>query len=307
GVTDKPRQQFRPGAAETTIAPSKSPISKASIRKDLSCYLYFLLAPTLIYRTSYPNTPRVNWHLVLLHLAQCVAFFASIFSTVIGSVAIVTLLFFGHLHAWQNAFAEMTRFADRGFYSAWWTSSNYRQFFRTWNILVQDWLYTYVFNDVRALLASRLGLRSPGVWKPDWLYTYVFNDVRALLASRLGLRSPGVWKPVCTGCVFLLSALWHEYILAVALGFVYPVMLVFFGFFGFLLYFVPTNANLGNVHLLTSFFLGNALLLSLYTMEWYARRNCPRVRFDWTDYVVPRSWGCLPPTLSNEASVLLGR
>ena len=31
-------------------------------------YLYFLFAPTLVYRTSYPNTPRIRWNYVRVWL-----------------------------------------------------------------------------------------------------------------------------------------------------------------------------------------------------------------------------------------------
>jgi F0F1-type ATP synthase assembly protein I len=31
-------------------------------------------------------------------------------------------MFFGFLHSWQNAWAEITRFPDRTFYLDWWNS-----------------------------------------------------------------------------------------------------------------------------------------------------------------------------------------
>ena len=37
---------------------------------DFSQFLYFLFAPTLIYRDSYPMTPKVRWDIVRTNLAQ---------------------------------------------------------------------------------------------------------------------------------------------------------------------------------------------------------------------------------------------
>ena len=45
-----------------------------------------------------------------------------------------------------GAFAELTRFADRGFYSDWWNSSDWLEFSREWNIPVHNFLRRHVYS-----------------------------------------------------------------------------------------------------------------------------------------------------------------
>src|SRR5271154_2305735 len=45
-----------------------------------------------------------------------------------------------------NAFAEVTRFADRGFYDAWWNSTTWDQFAREWNKPVHLFLLRHVYH-----------------------------------------------------------------------------------------------------------------------------------------------------------------
>lgn len=108
-------------------------------------YLYFLFAPTLIYRDSYPRTPSIRWGYVATQFAQvfgclfyvyyiferlCRPLFQSIkeepfsarvlvlciFNSILPGALILFLTFFAVLHCWLNAFAEMLRFGDRMFY-----------------------------------------------------------------------------------------------------------------------------------------------------------------------------------------------
>ncbi|KFM75785.1 hypothetical protein X975_03410, partial [Stegodyphus mimosarum] len=39
-------------------------------------------------------------------------------------------------------------------------------------------------------------------------------------------------------------------------------------------------------------FQGWGILTVFYSLEWYARINCPRTLDSWLDYVVPRSFLC---------------
>ncbi|XP_055474248.1 sterol O-acyltransferase 2 isoform X3 [Psammomys obesus] len=155
---------------------------------SFSSYLYFLFCPTLIYRETYPRTPCIRWNYVAKNFAQalscvlyacfilgrlCVPVFANMsqepFSTraLVLSVLHATgpgifmllLIFFAFLHCWLNAFAEMLRFGDRMFYRDWWNSTSFSNYYRTWNVVVHDWLYSYVYQDglwvrAAALLAS---------------------------------------------------------------------------------------------------------------------------------------------------------
>jgi sterol O-acyltransferase len=75
----------------------------------------------------------------------------------------------------------------------WWTASSQATYHRLWNIVVHDWLYRYVYRDFSEVLAP--GKRS----------------CQALV-------------------VFLISAIFHEYVLAFTFRFFYPMLFV--GFVG---------------------------------------------------------------------------
>ncbi|KAJ8313682.1 hypothetical protein KUTeg_008243 [Tegillarca granosa] len=75
--------------------------------------------------------------------------------------------------------------------------------------------------------------------------------------------------------VFLISAIFHEYILIVSFGFFYPVLFVMFMGAGFGFIFLKGVSRSWNVFLWVALFIGCGLLMCLYSMEWYARQNCP--------------------------------
>lgn len=111
-----------------------------------------------------------------------------IFNSILPGVLILFLTFFAFLHCWLNAFAEMLRFGDRMFYKDWWNSTSYANYYRTWNVVVHDWLYYYAYKDLL------------------WFFSKRFKSA-AMLA------------------VFAMSAVVHEYALAVCLSYFYPVLL----------------------------------------------------------------------------------
>ncbi|XP_021106274.1 sterol O-acyltransferase 2 isoform X5 [Heterocephalus glaber] len=237
---------------------------------SFSSYLYFLFCPTLIYRETYPRTSSIRWNYVAKNFAQalccvlyacfilgrlCVPVFAnmsqepfstralvlSILHATLPGIFMLLLIFFAFLHCWLNAFAEMLRFGDRMFYRDWWNSTSFSNYYRTWNVVVHDWLYSYVYQD--------------GLW---------LVGGRARGAAMMG--------------VFLISAVVHEYIFCFVLGFFYPVMLMLFLVFGVLLNFTMNDRHTGpswNVLMWTMLFLGQGIQVSLYCQEWYARRHCP--------------------------------
>ncbi|XP_028636946.1 sterol O-acyltransferase 2 [Grammomys surdaster] len=256
---------------------------------SFSSYLYFLFCPTLIYRETYPRTPSIRWNYVAKNFARalgcllyacfilgrlCVPVFAnmsrepfstralllSILHATGPGIFMLLLIFFAFLHCWLNAFAEMLRFGDRMFYRDWWNSTSFSNYYRTWNVVVHDWLYSYVYQD--------------GLWL-------------------LGRRARGV---AMLG-VFLVSAVVHEYIFCFVLGFFYPVMLMLFLVVGGLLNFTMNDRHTGpawNVLMWTLLFLGQGIQVSLYCQEWYARRHCPLPQKTFWGLVTPRSWSCHP-------------
>ncbi|CAF2073783.1 unnamed protein product [Rotaria magnacalcarata] len=254
---------------------------------EFSKFLYFLFAPTLIYRDSYPRTSSVRWNFVISHLIQFAAttlfayylfyrfclpvfrhfnsehvtvkiFVLSILNCTLPGALLLFCAFYGFLHCWLNAFAEMLRFADRQFYSDWWTATSWSSYYRTWNIVVHDWLYTYVYRDCHKLLGVKYRLVS--------MYAVIF-----------------------------LSACVHEYIISLTFGYFYPILFVQFAVLGFIsMLILPqrTQNYAFNVFIWASLFVGLGMQMCLYSIEWYARQNCPRYVNGPLDYFVPRSLFC---------------
>ncbi|XP_050326015.1 sterol O-acyltransferase 1 [Bactrocera neohumeralis] len=253
---------------------------------SFSSYLYFLFAPTLIYRDSYPRTTHIRWKFALARFMEVVgvAFFYSyiferhirvqfenigneelslrtlvikLHSMVMPNNIIFLCGFYLILHSWLNFTSELLRFGDRMFYKDWWTSSTYDEYFRNWNVVVHDWLYEYIYKDS---------------------YNHLFK----------GAKLPAMLM------VFYTSALVHEHIIGFALKLFFPVMFCFFGGFSVGLLFLFRNASkrVGNFVVWFTLIFGNGLLFSLYSIEYYARQNCPRTYESWTDYFVPTVWTC---------------
>ncbi|XP_043941181.1 sterol O-acyltransferase 1 isoform X2 [Protopterus annectens] len=275
----------RENSSRVILASKESSVSPPV--PQLSQYLYFLFVPTLVYRDTYPRSPEIRWSYVATKFGQvlgclfyvyyifvrlCIPFFRNmsqeqfsarvlvlcIFNSILPGVLIQFLAFFAFLHCWLNAFAEMLRFADRMFYKDWWNSTSFANYYRTWNVVVHDWLYSYVYRDFLCVSGNRF-------------------RAAAMLS------------------VFTVSAVVHEYVLAVCFGFFYPVLFCLFMCFGMVFNFILHDRRKGpiwNVIMWTSLFLGQGVLLCLYSQEWYAQRYCPIENPSLLDLVKPRSWTC---------------
>ncbi|XP_033820868.1 sterol O-acyltransferase 1 isoform X1 [Periophthalmus magnuspinnatus] len=261
---------------------------------QVSNYLYFLFAPTLIYRDNYPRNPMIRWGYVATKFLQvlgslfyayyvfvrlCIPQFRSIslqsfdlramvlcvFNSILPGVLVLFLGFFAFLHCWLNAFAEMLCFADRMFYKDWWNSTSFANYYRTWNVVVHDWLYYYVYRDFL------------------WISQKRFRAGAMLF-------------------VFTVSAVVHEYILAVCFGFFYPVLFCLFMCFGMMFNFILHDQRKGpiwNIIMWTSLFLGQGVIICLYSQEWYAQIYCPLKEPSFFEILKPRSWSCERGTIAD--------
>ncbi|RGP78775.1 sterol o-acyltransferase [Fusarium longipes] len=138
--------------------------------------------PTLVYEIEYPRSDSIDWSYVL---EKCVAMIGilfvmvqisqySIYPVVIktiemknNGIALTTRLqefpgllldlifpfMMEYLLAWYliwetilNILAELTHFADRSFYDAWWNSVSWDQFARDWNRPVHVFLLRHVYH-----------------------------------------------------------------------------------------------------------------------------------------------------------------
>lgn len=254
---------------------------------EFSSYLYFLFCPVLIYRDSYPRTPIVRWNYVAKQFAQVVggmfyAYFVflrlcipllkdmnkqpfskktlvlSLFQATLPGTFILLIAFYLFLHCWLNAFAEMLRFADRMFYQDWWNSTSFSNYYRTWNVVVHDFLFYYVYQDFLWLFGKKM-------------------------------RTAGMLT------VFLVSAVAHEYVFTICLGYFYPVMFCLFAVFGVVFNFTISDKRkspVWNVIMWTFLFIGQGIQMSLYSQEWYAQKHCPPTENTFWELITPRSWSC---------------
>lgn len=250
-------------------------------------YMYYLFAPTFIYRDNYPRTNAVRWKFVGARFLEAVAitfllsfifelqikpyfrdfgkmdlpagsFVGRMFAMLVPSTIILLAGFYFLLHAWLNFTAELLRFGDRLYYRDWWNSGNYDGYFRNWNIVVSDWFYEYVYKEI-------------------------------------GIHFCKGSKNFAMMMVYLISALLHEYVLIFALQIFFPVMFVmFFGLATLFIYLTRhVSQKVGNMFLWFTILYGNALMITLYCMEFYTSRNCPKESYDsWSDILVPHLWSC---------------
>ncbi|GBN24292.1 Sterol O-acyltransferase 1 [Araneus ventricosus] len=262
--------------------PSKDGKQEHNLYPTITHYTFFLFAPVLIYRDSYPRRKEVNYKFAL---AQLFKFFACLFigysgtlrflvdvfrttgitpftlkelslmyagSMVIGALSMF-VIFYAILHSWLNFFAEILRFADREFYQDWWNSTSFSHYYRKCNTVVHDWLYTYIY----------------------------VETINAGLSRSAALMA-----------VFFVSSLVHEYIIALSLGFFYPIMAVMNLTVGVPLT-ILTHKKTGqfwNTFMWSMLFSGWGLIIIFYTFEWHARSNCKGLEDPVLDFCIPRSW-----------------
>lgn len=153
--------------------------------------------------------------------------------------------FYNFFHLWLNILSELLYFADRKFYMDWWNCRNLEEYWKTWNLPVHFWFIRHCYNP---------------------------------------LLKKGLSKVTANIIVFLISAIAHEYVVAVPLG------LVSYWAFLALLMQAPAiiiqrkidkllnlkNSELGNVSFWFFFcFIGQPLMVfiyySLYMNKYYGQ------------------------------------
>ncbi|KAF2153994.1 MBOAT-domain-containing protein [Myriangium duriaei CBS 260.36] len=168
-----------------------SPLGRVTYPQNLTVanYVDFLCVPTLCYEIEYPRTQSRSYMEIFY---KTLAVFGCIFLlTVVSDEYIIPALDESAVrlrqqHSWSEgalifaetvsgllfpfmvtfllvflvifeylcgAFAEITRFADRQFYSAWWNCLDFLQFSREWNIPVHQFLNRHVYSVSRTTLS----------------------------------------------------------------------------------------------------------------------------------------------------------
>eukprot|EP01116_Phalansterium_solitarium_P023464 TRINITY_DN8228_c0_g1_i1.p1 TRINITY_DN8228_c0_g1~~TRINITY_DN8228_c0_g1_i1.p1 ORF type:complete len:641 (-),score=238.70 TRINITY_DN8228_c0_g1_i1:95-2017(-) len=226
----------------------------------LSNYFEFLWFPCLVYQTSYPRNKSINWRFVFrqsLDFAMCILYIYAvfvryiqpylhemkgdyktlllgIFKVMLPGMALAMLSFMMLLHSWMNVFAEITRFADRRFYSDWWNARSWSAYYRKWNIVVHNFIHRHIFVE---LMVN---------WK--------------------------VGKHTSMWITFIFSAVIHEYIICVAMGFYKPILFFLFVIPGVLFIYLTRflkNWSFWNVFMWAMLIIGHGILVGLYSRAWH--------------------------------------
>lgn len=150
---------------------------------------------------EYPRTEKIRWNWLAFRIVSIFSAFVILYITVeeyifpvlqemhtitfaeslvqllMPFMVLYLLIFFIIFEGILNAFAELTRFADRQFYDDWWNSTNWDEYARKWNRPVHEFLLRHVYVE--------------------------------------SIRSYKVSKKSATYITFLLSACLHELVMAV--------------------------------------------------------------------------------------------
>ncbi|PQE18177.1 MBOAT family protein [Rutstroemia sp. NJR-2017a BBW] len=189
-----------------------SPMGSVTYPRNLTWFNYvdYIFCPTLCYELEYPRTPGIVWTElgykilatfgviflltitseefilpVMVESAQRLESVTSFPETALILAESISMLLFPFMITFLlvflvifeyvlGAFAEITCFADRHFYSDWWNSVDWLEFSREWNIPVHHFFRRHVYS-----------------------------------ASR-----PHIGRPLATLITFLISAIGHEIVMA---------------------------------------------------------------------------------------------
>ena len=132
-------------------------------------YLYYLIAPTLVYQTNYCQNPKFRSIYFIKKLVLFIVQFWSLCNFIndfilpvvnqVNSLSAVEVLsrlivpvlisylmiFFILFEQILNAFGELVRFGDREFYLDWWNSTSFEEFNRKWNLPVHLFLHKHIY------------------------------------------------------------------------------------------------------------------------------------------------------------------
>ncbi|XP_078367588.1 diacylglycerol O-acyltransferase 1-like isoform X1 [Oculina patagonica] len=226
---------------------------------------YFVFAPTLCYELNFPRNARIRKRFLIRRIIE----FIFLVGIVIGAIQqwivptvknswkpiqdmdlarglervmklavpnhlIWLLFFYATFHSGLNIVAEVLKFGDRTFYRDWWNAPNIAYFWQAWNIPVHRWARRHLYTPM---------LKSG------------YTSIQAQIA------------------VFLLSALFHEFLVSVPLrlfrfwAFLAMLSQVPLHIFG--KYFLKDYPNYGNVLVWVSIILGQPLAILCYFHDFY--------------------------------------
>lgn len=190
----------------------------------------------------------------------------------------------------------------------WWNSTSFANYYRTWNVVVHDWLYYYMYRDFLWVggylqrIKKELQLNA----LPQFLLIHSMSLLSAV-CSRC-LRSVSNQQPCCL-CLqyqqWSMSTFWQSALVSSILYssasscalevrnhsnsvwmkmpinpqtiitfFVYNTFILPAVMFNFILH-DQRKGPIWNIIMWTSLFLGHGVIICLYSQEWYAQQYCP--------------------------------
>ncbi|KAF8933985.1 MBOAT, membrane-bound O-acyltransferase family-domain-containing protein [Dissophora ornata] len=184
-------------------------------------FLDYLIVPTLIYELQYPRTTRIRPMYVfekvvatlgtftLLYLTTEHYIYPVVFDPTISPMRALVLLlipfmtnyiliFYIIFECICNAFAELSRFADRNFYEDWWNSIGFDEWARKWNKPVHNFLLRHVYDSsIEAFHLSKANAAFATFFLSSCVHELVMmvvtRKVRLYLFSLQMFQLPLIW------------------------------------------------------------------------------------------------------------------
>jgi MBOAT, membrane-bound O-acyltransferase family len=176
---------------------------------NLANFILFTVTPVLVYEPKYPKTESVDlfylftktletfclqvvgWSILENFIVpsisnQSTPLWLRIVDLYVPVSGIVLILFLVVFDSILPAFAELTKFGDREFYSDWWNCTSFSEFSAKWNKPVHEFLYRHVY--VESLRSSGGGFSKKNAVILTFIVSIFIHEV--LITSIFGLFRP---------------------------------------------------------------------------------------------------------------------
>ncbi|KAI9378263.1 hypothetical protein POPTR_018G066100v4 [Populus trichocarpa] len=137
--------------------------------------VYFMVAPTLCYQSSYPRSASVRKGWVVRQFVKLIIFtgfmgfiieqyinpivqnsqhplkgnllyaIERVLKLSVPNLYVWLCMFYCFFHLWLNILAELLRFGDREFYKDWWNARTVEEYWRMWNMPVHKWMVRHIY------------------------------------------------------------------------------------------------------------------------------------------------------------------
>ncbi|XP_024459882.1 diacylglycerol O-acyltransferase 1A isoform X1 [Populus trichocarpa] len=161
--------------AQQEDVPSISPYVGNPYDTYFKSLVYFMVAPTLCYQSSYPRTESVRKGWVVQQFVKLIIFtgfmgfiieqyinpivknsqhpfkgnllyaIERVLKLSVPNLYVWLCMFYCFFHLWLNILAELLCFGDREFYKDWWNARTVEEYWRMWNMPVHKWMVRHIY------------------------------------------------------------------------------------------------------------------------------------------------------------------